>query len=131
MWNHLSALATLLTVCLSIWTMVVVGRARGRHGVKAPATTGHPDFERAFRVQMNTLEATVAFLPCLWLADRYWDPVWAGSVGLVWVIGRIWYGIGYLSAADRRSGGFLLASIAQFVLLGGAGWGLARAMLAG
>ena len=59
--THLPALAVLLTVLLAIWTMVLVGRARQRHCIKAPATTGNPDFERVFRVQMNTLEATVAF----------------------------------------------------------------------
>lgn len=128
MWNHLPAVATLLTVGLSIWTMVLVGNARRRHGIQAPATTGQPDFERAFRVQMNTLEATVAFLPSLWLATTYWDPGWAGALGLVWVLGRIWYALGYLQAAGRRSAGFGLASLALFALLGGAIWGLARSL---
>jgi hypothetical protein len=94
--THLPALAVLLTVLLAIWTTVLVGNARRRHGIKAPATTGNPDFERVFRVQMNTLESTVAFLPCLWLATHYWNPAWAGSIGVVWVAGRIWYAIGYM-----------------------------------
>jgi glutathione S-transferase len=127
--THLPALAVLLTVLLAIWTMVLVGRARQRHGIKAPATTGNPEFERVFRVQMNTLESTVAFLPCLWLAARYWDPAWAGALGLAWVAGRVWYAIGYMQAAGRRDGGYLVSSLALFALLGGAGWGLARALL--
>lgn len=127
--THLPALAVLLTVLLAIWTMVLVGRARQRHGIKAPATTGNPDFERVFRVQMNTLEATVAFLPCLWLASQYWDPAWAGVLGLAWVAGRVWYAIGYMRAGGRRDGGYLVSSLALFALLGGGGWGLARALL--
>jgi hypothetical protein len=64
---HLPVLVVLLNVLLLFATGLVVAGARGRHGVKAPATTGHPDFERAFRVQMNTLEHTVVFLRrCGW-----------------------------------------------------------------
>ena len=65
---HLPVLVVLLNVLLLFATGLVVAGARGRYGLKAPATTGHPGFERAFRVQMNTLEHTVVFLPTLWLA---------------------------------------------------------------
>ena len=44
-----------------------VGRARGRYGVKAPAITGNEIFERHFRVQQNTLEQLMVFLPGMYL----------------------------------------------------------------
>ena len=41
-----------------------------------------PAFERAYRVQMNTLESTVMFLPTLWLAANYGFSGWAGVAEL-------------------------------------------------
>jgi glutathione S-transferase len=67
---------------------IAVGRARVRHGVAAPATTGHPVFERYFRVQMNTLEQLVAFLPAIWLFAQFYDPRWAAALGAVYLTGR-------------------------------------------
>jgi len=58
-----------------------VGRARGKYKVKAPATTGDPAFERAFRVQMNTLESAVAFLPVLWLFAAFVERAVVGRAG--------------------------------------------------
>ena len=54
-----AALITLLTVLLISVAMYLVGKARARHGIEAPATTGNPEFERVFRAHQNTLEATV------------------------------------------------------------------------
>ncbi|PWK87606.1 MAPEG family protein [Fulvimonas soli] len=131
MLQHLPAIVVLLAVLLQFGTMYAAGRARYRYGVKAPATTGHPAFERAFRVQMNTLEATLLFLPTLWLAARYGFPAWAGLAGLVWIAGRVWYALAYLKDAGKRGGGYLLGSIgwAATLLLGVVGLG--RALLAG
>lgn len=67
----LSAVVTVLAVILGLYTMMLVGRMRGKHGVQAPAVTGAPEFERAFRMQMNTLEQFVLSLPVLWLATVY------------------------------------------------------------
>jgi glutathione S-transferase len=115
----LSAAVTVLTVFLGLYTMMLVGRMRGKHGVLAPAVTGAPEFERAFRVQMNTLEQVVMFLPVLWLATIY--PVLSGylapGLGLIWVIGRVFYSLGYMAAAAKRSSGFLIAGIALLGLL--------------
>ncbi|HEY1589317.1 MAG TPA: MAPEG family protein, partial [Rhodanobacter sp.] len=93
--THLPALVTLLTVLLLLGTMWVVGRARDKYGIKAPAVSGDPAFERAYRVQMNTLENTVMFLPVLWLAATYGFSGWAGIAGLVWLVGRVWYALAY------------------------------------
>jgi uncharacterized MAPEG superfamily protein len=128
MTTHLPALVTLLTVVLMMWTIIGVGNARRLTGIKAPATTGNPDFERAFRVQMNTLEATALFLPCLWLASSYGYPALAGWIGVAWLVGRVWYAIAYARAADRRSAGFTLGALANIALLGIALWGVGRGM---
>jgi hypothetical protein len=131
MLQHLPAMVVLLTVLLLFGTLYAVGRARGKYGIKAPATSGHPAFERAYRVQMNTLEATVMFLPTLWLAARYGFAGWAGVAGLVWVAGRVWYAAGYLSAPERRGGGFVLAMLGWAAVLVMAVVGVVRALLAG
>jgi uncharacterized MAPEG superfamily protein len=131
MLQHLPALVTLLNVLLLFGVVVPVGLARGRYGIKAPATSGHPAFERAYRVQMNTLENTVMFLPLLWLAARYGFPLWAGIAGLVWIGGRIGYAVGYLRAAEKRSAGYLVGMIAWAALLILATVGIVRAMAAG
>jgi glutathione S-transferase len=115
----LSAAVTVLAVLLGIYTMMLVGRMRGKHGVQAPAMTGAPEFERAVRVQMNTLEQVVLFLPLLWLASVY--PVISGylapGLGLVWIIGRVLYASGYMADPKKRSSGFLIAGIALLGLL--------------
>lgn len=110
--QHLPAIVVVLVILLQFWTSWLVGRARGMHGIKAPATSGHPEFERAFRVQMNTIEGTLMFLPALWLAATYSAPLWAGLVGLVWIAGRVWYGMAYIKDPSSRSGGFGVAAAA-------------------
>jgi glutathione S-transferase len=115
----LSAAVTVLAVLLGFYTVMLVGRMRGKHGVHAPAVTGAPEFERAFRVQMNTLEQFVLFLPLLWLATVY--PVVSGylapGLGVIWLIGRVLYASGYMAEAAKRSTGFLIAGIALVGLL--------------
>ena len=80
---------------------------------------------------MNTLEATVIFLPTLWLAVQYGYPLWASVAGLVWVVGRVWYAVAYLKEAAKRSGGFLLSSAAWAVMLVLGVIGLVRAVMIG
>jgi glutathione S-transferase len=97
-----------------------VSRARGKFGVKLPAISGNPDFERVFRAQMNTLEWLPIFLPSLWLFAVYIsDPIAAG-LGLVWVIGRILYILGYAEAVAKRGRGFAIQALAAIVLWVGA-----------
>lgn len=129
--EHLPALVTLLAVLLMFGTAFAVGRARGRYKIQAPATSGHPAFERAFRVQMNTLEAALLFLPTLWLAARYGFAFWAGIAGLAWLAGRIWYALAYLQEAGKRGGGFLLGMVAWMATLVMALLGVGRALFVG
>ncbi|CAM5543867.1 MAPEG family protein [Rhodanobacter lindaniclasticus] len=129
--TQLPALVTLLTVLLLFGTTWLVGRARGKYAIKAPATSGHPLFERAYRVQMNTLEQTVMFLPTLWLAATYGFNGWAGIAGLVWLLGRVWYAVAYMNDPAKRGPGFGLASLGWLALLVMTAIGVVRAMAVG
>lgn len=129
--TQLPALVTLLTILLLFGTSWLVGHARGKYAIKAPATSGHPMFERAYRVQMNTLEQTVMFLPTLWLAAHYGFTGWAGIAGLVWLLGRVWYAAAYMADPAKRGPGFGLASVGWIALLVMAAIGVVRAMVVG
>ena len=107
-----AALITLLTVLLNSLAVYLVGVARGKHQIHAPATTGHPDFERSFRAHQNTLEQTVMFLPALWIACVYGNEQWAVWAGYAWILGRLMYLFGYIREAGKRSTGFLIAGLA-------------------
>ena len=97
-----------------------VGRARGKSGIAAPATTGDPMLERAFRVHYNTLEWLPIFLVSMWLFALYWNQLVAAALGVVWIIGRIMYATGYARDPAKRSTGFLVQSAAVAILLFGA-----------
>lgn len=95
----------------------LVGRARVRYGVKAPAVTGHELFERAFRAQMNTLEQMAAFLPALFIASAYWPNTVVAGIGAVYLVGRFLYRHMYVIDPQRRQAGFLLTVIPTSVLM--------------
>jgi glutathione S-transferase len=117
---HFTALITCLAIALYFLTSIRVAKARAAFGIKAPAISGHPDFERVFRVQMNTLEWLPIFLPSLWLFAIYLsDPV-AAVIGLVWIAGRILYMTGYSQAAEKRGRGFRIQAMATGILWLGA-----------
>jgi uncharacterized membrane protein YecN with MAPEG domain len=105
-----------------------VSRARGRHGVKAPATTGHELFDRHYRVQQNTAEQLVMFLPALYLFAVYVSAPIAALLGLAFVVGRALYARGYVADPERRGTGFIIGFAASAVLLlgglAGAAWSL-------
>ena len=117
---HLTALITCLAIAVYFWTGMLVAKARAAHGIKAPATTGNPDFERVFRVQMNTLEWMPMFLPSLWLFAIYVSDPIAAAIGLVWILGRVLYVVSYAKAADRRGPGFGIQALAATALWLGA-----------
>ena len=121
-------LAAMLAVAQLIFFGVLVGRARGRYGVKAPAITGHEVFERTYRVQMNTLELMVAFLPALYVASKYWPPMWVTAAGAVYLVGRIVYWRSYVAAPATRGLGFMLSMLPILALVIGAIGGLLRAV---
>ena len=95
----------------------LTGKARGQSGLKAPAVSGHVGFERMYRVQMNTLETLVAFLPALYLAQRYWPAYLVTSLGVVYLVGRVIYWRAYVSDPSTRTLGFVLSMLPTTVLI--------------
>jgi glutathione S-transferase len=127
---HLHAtLITLLNVIILALAVTLVGQARGRYQIKAPAIIGNPDFERVFRAHQNTIEQTVMFLPLLWLVTIYGNEQFAAWLGYAWLVGRLWYLFAYAKAADKRSPGFGIASLALIGLLLLAFWALVPQLL--
>jgi len=114
------ALVTALAAILYLVLVINVGRARAKYGVMPPATTGDENFERVLRVQYNTLEQLIFFLPGLWLFAFYRDPAIAAIFGAVWLLGRILYAWGYYQAAEKRMIGFALSSLSSISLVLGA-----------
>lgn len=128
---HLPAIITLLSLLLFFAILIYVGYARMKYGIKAPATTGNQDFERIFRVQMNTMENLILFLPSLWLFSNYLSPLWAGVLGVVWLVGRVDYAISYARAAEARSRGYGISALAFVALAVGAAVGITLRIMAG
>ena len=113
----------MLALMQFIYFSVQVGRARGRCDVAAPATTGNEEFERYFRVQQNTLEQLVVFLPALVAAATFGNEFLAAPIGLVYMIGRALYARAYVRDPGSRTIGFLLGLLANVALIGAALWG--------
>ncbi|MBI3676507.1 MAG: MAPEG family protein [Proteobacteria bacterium] len=129
---YFSEIITLLAVVLYYFVMGArVGMLRGRHGVKAPATTGHPAFERAYRIHCNTGEQLIAFFPALWLATilfhgQYWLPA---AFGAIFLAGRVLYMQLYTADPEKRTAGAFttMAGILGLIVLAAIGlvqnWG--------
>jgi glutathione S-transferase len=121
---HFTALVTCLSIALYFFTSLRVSMARAAFGIKPPAISGDPGFERVFRVQMNTLEWMPIFLPSVWLFAIYVSDPIAALIGLVWIVGRILYMTGYSQAPEKRRRGFGIQATAAVVLWAGALFGI-------
>ena len=127
----MEAVAVVIVIALLEYVVfgMLVGRARGLYGVKAPAVSGHEIFERYFRVHQNTLELLVVLVPAMWLFGLYLSPTWAALLGLVFVVARVLYLVGYVKDPARREVGFALSVLPTVVLLIGALWGAGKALM--
>lgn len=114
---HPIHIVALLAVMQFFYFGAKVGRARAQYGIKAPAVTGHEMFERAYRVQMNTLEQLVGFLPALLIAGAYWPQAAVAAIGAVYLIGRALYRHQYMQDPARRAPGFTLTVLPTAILL--------------
>ena len=114
---HPIHIVALLAVMQFFYFGAKVGRARAQYGIKAPAVTGHEMFERAYRVQMNTLEQLVGFLPALLIAGAYWPQAVMAAIGAVYLIGRALYRHQYMQDPARRAPGFALTVLPTAILL--------------
>lgn len=111
------AIVTALALIQFYYFGYQVGMARIRHGVNAPATTGHPEFERRFRVQQNSLEQLLVFIPALWIFAWYAHALSAAGLGLAFIAGRFVYSKSYVNDPSSRTAGFAIGAIATAVLL--------------
>jgi glutathione S-transferase len=96
-----------------------VASARAKYGVYAPAVSGNEIFERHFRVQQNTLEQLIVFLPGLYLFAHYFNPLWSAGLGVIYLIGRQIYSASYVKDPKSRSAGYVLTFLPMVVLLAG------------
>jgi len=108
----------------------LVGRARVKYAIAAPAVSGHPIFERLFRVQQNSLEQLIVFLPAVWLFGLYLSARWAAIVGAIFLAARILYAVGYAVAPARREAGAVISFLTEIVLVVGALVGIIRSIVA-
>ena len=108
---------------------MLVGRARGTYGVKAPAMSGHEVFDRYFRVHYNTMEVLVVFVPSIWLFGLYIDPRWGAGIGAIYLVGRIVYFRDYITDPAGRGKGFGMSMLPVLALLVGALIGAGRALI--
>jgi len=108
-----AALAVLQFLLFGAYT----GKAREKSGLKAPAMTGDAGFERMYRVQMNTLEVMIAFLPALYLAALHWPVYVVAPLGAIYLVGRHLYWRAYVTDPAKRGLGFILSIIPTIVLV--------------
>ena len=109
-------IVTVLVLLQYTWFGLQVGSMRVKHSVKAPATTGAPEFERMNRIHCNTMEQLVLLLPLMWLFAYFVDPIWAAGFGGVFLIGRFIYRSAYLKDPAGRSAGFTLTFLPSAVM---------------
>jgi glutathione S-transferase len=124
-------IVTLLAVALYFFFATQVAVAHGKFGVRLPQTYGEPNFERMYRIQMNTLEWMPTFLAPLWLCAIYFNDMAAATVGLLWIAGRVVYFLGYKRAVEGRLPGFFIQSGACMLLYLGAAIGVVKHAIAG
>jgi len=119
-----TAWVTLASLLMYLWMGLNVGRARAKFKIKAPACDGPVGFQSVLRVQLNTLEQFIVFLPALWMCAFFLSDRWAAIGGVAWVVGRIIYALGYYKDPAKRGFGFMLSLIASVGLMVGAAVGL-------
>ena len=111
-------IVAILAIVQFLYFGILVGRARAKYGIKAPAVSGNEHFERAFRVHMNTQEQLLAFLPALFIGGHYGSNAVVAGIGVIYLVGRFVFQRAYLDDPGKRRWGFLLTVIPIFVLLG-------------
>jgi glutathione S-transferase len=122
-------IVTALALIQFLFFGVKVGAAREKYAVKAPAITGNEIFERHFRVQQNTLEALPVLLPALYVFCRYFNPLWAAALGVVYLIGRAVYAAAYVKDPAKRGAGYGLTLLPIVVLIAGCAIGAVLRLL--
>jgi len=118
------AIVTLLLLCQYIVFLGLVGKARVQGNVEAPAVSGDETFERAYRVQLNTVEQLVITLPSMWICAYYFSATVAAALGMAFFVGRILYRAGYMSDPGKRAPGMMIGFLANIAMVLTGFWGL-------
>lgn len=114
---EITAIVTVLVLLQYVWFGIQVASVRGKHGLQAPAMSGHPEYDRMFRVHYNTMEQLVLFLPALWLYGYMVSHLWAAGFGAVFLIGRFVYRAEYLKDPASRTLGFAMTFLPSATML--------------
>ncbi len=123
------ALIVLLALLQYTAFILIVGATRQKYGVAAPAITGHAQWERYHRIQVNTAEQLVLFIPAIFGFATYANPGWAAGLGLIFLLGRVVYFLGYRKAGKNRMPGAVMTSFPSYILLIGALIGLLKKLV--
>jgi len=124
-----TTLVVLLALLQYIWFSMRVGMARGKYDIEGPACAGDETFERIFRVQMNTLEQLIVFVPASFAFAHFISAVWAPILGVVFIIGRFLFAAEYVKEPKTRTLGFMLTFFPNVILLVGALIGIVIALV--
>jgi uncharacterized MAPEG superfamily protein len=111
------AIVTALALLQAFVFAFLVGKARGKYGVSAPAMSGDPNFEREFREHQNTVENLVLVIPAMWIFGTYVHVLTAAGIGLLYVISRFIYRNAYLKDPKSRSLGFTIGALCTMTLI--------------
>ena len=117
------AIVTVLLLIQYTAYSLLCGLARGKDTVVAPATTGDEKYERAFRVQMNTLEQLIVTIPAMWICAHFFSPLWAAGLGVVFMVGRLIYRQAYMKDPATRGTGMTIGFLANVGLMALGLWG--------
>jgi hypothetical protein len=123
------ALVIILSLVQYFFFVAMVGKARGTYSIKAPATSGHEIFERIYRVQQNTLEQLVIFIPSIYLFGIYIHSLVAAGVGVFFRLGRMIYYKSYVADPDTRGTGMMIGCFAFIILMLGSLVGIIAALV--
>lgn len=113
----LTALTLVAALLIYFAFSVIVGRARSTWNVPAPQASGHPEFDKRYRVQMNTLEQLALFVPGVILCAPVEGDGFTASFAAIWCVGRILFAWGYYKDPAKRGPGFALTLLPGLVLV--------------
>jgi uncharacterized membrane protein YecN with MAPEG domain len=126
-----ATLLVLLALLQYVLFTARVGLARGKFKVDAPACEGDEAWSRLFRVQQNTLEQLIIFIPATYAFAYYLSELWVMVPGLAFIIGRFLYSAEYVSDPKTRTPGMAITLLSNVVLVLGALYGLVKVMFFG